>query len=237
MKTKVSIILVCLIWMASSVFAQENAGNDYAWRLDSVVYSYPTYTVENDPGEARPDHYTAYRYTDDTLEVISVERDTWHDTTYMLMPTKTLYTKVDSGLYLKESRRAKRVYYETFDSLQYVEYRNPAQKELYMKDSVRNVYDEEGRLIRQIRNYDYITFRLNTVYDEQTGMMTGMEWTPYNRTIRTENDSVSVDYTYKYNASARKWETKSESVVRNSYRNHILYMSIRESNYTYHENG
>ena len=234
---------ICLLFVAimllkgTCAYAQSDLADKYAWRLDSVVYSYPTYTVENDPEEVRPDHYTAYRYTDDTLEVISVERDTWHDTTYMLVPTKTLYTKVDSGLYMKESMRAKRVYYETFDSLQYVEYRNPAQKELYMKDSVRNVYDEEGRLIRQIRNYDYITFRLNTVYDEQTGMTTGMEWTPYNRTVRTENDSVSVDYTYKYNASARKWETNSESVVRNYYRNHILYMSTRESNHTYHENG
>lgn len=231
------LIAAMVVLKGTCAYAQSDLADKYAWRLDSVVYSYPTYTLEDDPEEVRPDHYTAYRYTDDTLEVISVERDTWHDTTYMLMPTKTLYTKVDSGLYQKESMRAKRGYYETFDSLQYVEYRDPAQKELYMKDSVRNVYDEEGRLIRQIRNYDYITFRLNTVYDEQTGMTTGMEWTPYNRTVRTENDSVSVDYTYKYNASARKWETKSESVVRNSYRNHILYMSVRESNYTYHENG
>ncbi|MBQ1859000.1 MAG: hypothetical protein II140_03990, partial [Paludibacteraceae bacterium] len=183
-----------LLLKGTCAYAQEDISDRYAWRLDSVVYTYPTYTLEDDLEEVRPDHYTAYRYTDDTLEVISVERDTWHDTTYILMPTKTLYTKVDSGLYLKESMRAKRGYYETFDSLQYVEYRNPAQKELYFQNDYRNVYDEEGHLLRQIRNYDYISYEEEKSLDDGTVI-----WYEDSRYIRQEDDESSMEKVYYYN--------------------------------------
>ncbi len=36
MKTKVSIILVCLTMMANSAYAQEDLSDRYAWRLDSI---------------------------------------------------------------------------------------------------------------------------------------------------------------------------------------------------------
>lgn len=233
---------ICLLFVAflllkgTCMYAQDNLSDCYAWRLDSVVGSMPVFPAMTDSTPVKPDWYAQYTYDANSVTVVSSLRVLWHDTMNYIYPRKDVYTlAVDSGLYLKEGYDGdgyKGVYQSLCNFNTY-----PNERKLYMKDSVRNVYDDEGRLIRQIRNNDYITFRLNTVYDEQTGMMTGMEWTPYNRTVRTENDSVSVDYTYKYNASARKWETNSESVVRNSYRNHILYMSIRESNYTYHENG
>jgi hypothetical protein len=64
---------ICLLFVAimllkgTCMYAQHNLSDRYAWRLDSVVYTYPTYTLEDDPEEVRPDHYTAYRYTDDTV--------------------------------------------------------------------------------------------------------------------------------------------------------------------------
>lgn len=228
------LLFAAVVLKGTCAYAQDNLSDRYAWRLDSVVGSMPVFPAVTDSTPVKPDWYAQYTYEANSVTVVSSLRVLWHDTMTFIYPRKEVYTwAVDSGSYLKE------VFNGEYKGGELVGNFNtyPNERKLVMKDSVRNVYDVEGRLIRQIRNYDYITFRLNTVYDEQTGMMTGMEWTPYNRTVRTENDSVSVDYTYKYNASARKWETKSESVVHNYYHNHILYMSTRESNYTYHENG
>lgn len=228
------LLFAAVVLKGTCAYAQDNLSDRYAWRLDSVVGSMPVFPATTDSTPVKPDWYAQYTYDANSVTVVSSLRVLWHDTMTFIYPRKDVYTwAVDSGSYLKE------VYNGEYKGGELVDNFNtyPNERKLVMKDSVRNVYDVEGRLIRQIRNNDYITFRLNTVYDEQTGIMTGMEWTPYNRIVRTENDSVSVDYTYKYNASARKWETNSESVVRNYYRNHILDMSIRESNYTYHENG
>ena len=214
------------------MYAQSNLADKYAWRLDSVVYTYPSYTVEDDPEEVRADHYTEYRYTDDTLEVLSVERDTWHDTTYILMPTKTLYTKADSGLYLKESLRPKRGYYETFDSLQYVEFRNPTQKELYFQNDYRNVYDEEGHLLRQIRNYDYLLFMEESFEDGS------VSWYEDSRFIKQESDTVSLEKTYIYNYDADSaWVPFLNKSLYSRYTDHRLSYKETKNVYTWHANG
>ncbi len=229
MKTKVSIILVCLIWMANSVFAQENAGNNYAWRLDSVVYALTPFDSPEDGGKVYPVSAVQYSYAQNEITKIQCFRAQHSDKTDTIGAAKYVYSlNVDSGLYSQD-------YYSSVGKLQFTQY--PNQRKLVMKDSVRNVYNGEGRLIRQIRNYDFITLRLQTEYDEQTGMMSGFGWKPYSRIIRTEDEESAVEYVYSFNAARDQWESNPAKTVRYTYYNNLLTMEEKISDCTYHANG
>ena len=228
MKTKVFITLACMIGMASSVFAQENADNDYAWRLDSVVYALTPFDSPEDGGKVYPVAAVQYSYAQDEITKIQCFRAQHPDKTDTIGAAKYVYTlNVDSGLYSQD-------YYSSTGKLQFSQY--PNQRKLVMKDSVRNVY-ADGRLIRQIRNYDFITLRLQTVYDEQTGMMSGFGWKPYSRTIRTEDEESAVEYVYSFNAARNQWESHPAKTVRYTYYNNLLTMEEEISDCTYHANG
>lgn len=227
------LIAAMVVLKGTCAYAQSDLADKYAWRLDSVVYSYPTYTEENDPEEVRPDHYTAYRYTDDTLEVISVERDTWHDTTYILMPRKTLYIHADSGLYLKEYTRSGR-YYNSMDSLKNIKFHSPNTRELYFRNDYRNVYDEEGHLLRQIRNYDYIS------YEEEKSLEDGtVIWYEDARCIRQEDDESSLEtkYYYDYDADSAWVPCSLHSRIYCEYTDHRLSYKETKNVYTWHADG
>lgn len=223
------LLVAGMLLEGTCVYAQENAGNDYAWRLDSVVYALTPFDSPEDGGKVYPVSAVQYSYAQNEITKIQCFRAQHSDKTDTIGAAKYVYSlNVDSGLYSQD-------YYSSVGKLQFTQY--PNQRKLVMKDSVRNVYNGEGRLIRQIRNYDFITLRLQTEYDEQTGMMSGFGWKPYSRIVRTENDSVSVDKLFAYDVAADEWEQNAESEEHNFYRNHIRYLSYHETNRTYHGNG
>ena len=188
------LLFAALVLKGTCAYAQEDLSDRYAWRLDSAVYSYPM--SEDGQEEVRPDHYTAYRYADDTVEVLSVERFTWKDTTYIFQPRKTLYIHADSGLYLKEYTRSGR-YYNSMDSLKNIKFHSPTTRELYFRNDYRNVYDEEGHLLRQIRNYDYISYQEERSLEDGTVI-----WYEDARCIRQEDDRSSLETKYYYDYDA-----------------------------------
>jgi len=229
MKTKVSIILVCLTMMANSLYAQESLGDKYAWRLDSVVYALTPFDSPEDGGKVYPVSAVQYSYAQNEITKIQCFRAQHAGKTDTIGAAKYVYTlDVDSGLYSHD-------YYSSTGKLQFSQY--PNQRKLVMKDSVRNVYNGEGRLIRQIRNYDFITLRLQTVYDEQTGMMSGFGWKPYSRTIRTEDEESAVEYVYSFSADRNQWDAHPATTVRSTYYNNLLTMEEKISDCTYHANG
>jgi len=228
----------CLLFVAflllkgTCMYAQESLGDKYAWRLDSVVYSYPTYTAEDDQEEVRSDHYTAYRYADDTLEVLSVERFTRKDSTYVFLPRKTLYIHADSGLYLKEYTRSSR-YYNSMDSLKNIQFHSPTTRELYFRNDYRNVYDEEGHLLRQIRNYDYILYQQEKNLEDGT-----VSWYEDSRYIRQEDDESSMEKVYYYNYDADSaWVPQLSKSLYCRYTDHRLSYKETKNVYTWHANG
>ena len=202
--------------------------NNYAWRLDSVVYALTPFDSPEDGGKVYPVAAVQYSYAQDEITKIQCFRAQHPDKTDTIGAAKYVYTlNVDSGLYSQD-------YYSSTGKLQFSQY--PNQRKLVMKDSVRNVY-ADGRLIRQIRNYDFITLRLQTVYDEQTGMMSGFGWKPYSRTIRTEDEESAVEYVYSFNAARDQWESHPAKTVRSTYYNNLLMMVEEISDCTYHANG
>ena len=202
--------------------------NNYAWRLDSVVYALTPFDSPEDGGKVYPVAAVQYSYAQDEITKIQCFRAQHPDKTDTIGAAKYVYTlNVDSGLYSQD-------YYSSTGKLQFSQY--PNQRKLVMKDSVRNVY-ADGRLIRQIRNYDFITLRLQTVYDEQTGMMSGFGWKPYSRTIRTEDEESAVEYVYSFNAARDQWESHPAKTVRYTYYNNLLTMEEEISDCTYHANG
>ena len=229
MKTKVSIILVCLTMMANSLYAQESLGDKYAWRLDSVVYALTPFDSPEDGGKVYPVSAVQYSYAQNEITKIQCFRAQHSDKTDTIGAAKYVYTlDVDSGLYSQD-------YYSSVGKLQFTQY--PNQRKLVMKDSVRNVYNGEGRLIRQIRNYDFITLRLQTEYDEQTGMMSGFGWKPYSRIVRTEDEESAVEYVYSFSADRNQWDAHPATTVRSTYYNNLLTMEEKISDCTYHANG
>ena len=226
------LLFAAVVLKGTCAYAQEDLSDLYAWRLDSAVYTYPTYTLEDDPEEVRPDHYTAYRYTDDTLEVISVERSTWKDSTYIFWPQKTAYIHADSGLYLKEFTRSGK-YYNSMDSLKNIQFHSPNTRELYFRNDYRNVYDEEGHLLRQIRNYDYISYEEEKSLDDGTVI-----WYEDSRYIRQEDDESSMEKVYYYNYDTDSaWVPQLSKSLYCRYTDHRLSYKETKNAYTWHANG
>ncbi len=106
----------------------------------------------------------------------------------------------------------------------------------YAYDTYRNIFDNEGNLIRQIRNYDYIRYKWDESQDK---------WIPSSRSQRIDTDSMMLSKNYKFNSSKQDWENASNSFVQSFYRNHRLWKQekvdekdlIIISGTEYNENG
>ena len=232
MKTKVSIILVCLIWMASSMFAQENAGNDYAWRLDSITFDTPYDTVETASDLRYGYKGLRFDYSDSTLQELHYSyvffpntgmyyrlRPNTHKRIYSGFGEKGKHKMTDyqySGSYRLEDLSA--VVDSSKNIVDMLSYKDslfePDALYEYAYDTSSNIFDEEGYLIRQIRNYDV----LMSVAGDSPGV-----WIPDSRRVRQETDSTSDYIRYWYDTGSQQWHEMNKSHERCTYRNHKLH--------------
>ena len=203
--------------------------SDYAWRLDSIIYDYPV--LPGADSSLVEQGYVRYTYGEQSVEILNAQIFRYHDTTFIFSPTKTLYTRCDSGLYIKEDMRSIRPYELAFDSLEYFNYRTRS-KTLYMQNDYRNVYDDEGHLLRTILNYDYIKYGYET--DEQ-GNRT---WYEDMRFTCRANDTSALEQTFTYNYDADSaWVPTLTKSVYSRYTDHRLTYKEDKNTTTLHPNG
>ena len=248
MKAKVSVILVCLMGMASSAYAQEDLSDRYAWRLDSIRIN--TLQTGDEGGGTEYKHVNYFYAPDSLVETNTtiyyinateyyyrinpycakyVYRDFGEDgkhTTYEYSFPVTHWTSeniVDSSLNISDLQKPDEGAFEL------------SQRYDYAYDTYRNIFDEEGHLIRQIRNYDYSVYRMDS-----SGL-----WKPSMRYYHAETDSTLESISYYFNAKAQQWKNQWNTYGRNKYRNHRLWIQEKiwdyngslESGTEYNENG
>lgn len=243
---KTSTLTLALLVIASiHTFAQPSSSTDYAWRLDSIMYDFPPeksiYEGETDSVTVYNSLYTRYTYGEDSLIVLSARRFSWEDTTILLMPTRTVYSfDVDSGMYLKEQYSAASSFVVVYiDSVDYIQWRTPTKKQLYLKDSIRTVFDDEGHVLRQIRNYDYITYNNEWTIDTVTGEKTYALY-PSQRYIFCTNDTSASELVYNFTTDEPVngvWPTSLYKETYYTYSNHRLISKEYNIKRSRHANG
>lgn len=217
-----SMLTLCILTMMPAYVLAQRADNlPYAWRLDSIVYAL---TPDAYGSFKNPIVNISYTYGENTITKTSSLRAEYNNEVQVISPMKRIYTMhVDSGKYTED------IYATATTPF-------PAKRRLCMLDSVKSVYDDEGHLIRTLHNYDYITLRMNPVYDDQSGNMIATEWIPYSRIIRQENEQYAVECDYIYDPATGQWKAGQDS-IRSTYFEHLLVMKEHITNRIYHSNG
>ena len=196
-KTKVCIILVCLTMMANSLYAQESLGDKYAWRLDSVVYSYPLMNGENEEyGRLGRREVVSYTYGLDGLPTDSGFSTLDYEEYYSTR--KPLTYRINIGMrkheYRSLGKNGKRtVLHYRYTDENFVDTTGGAiddslfalyQKDEYAFDSIHVIYDSDGGLVRTIHHYDKTT----TNYNYSTGACTSIKRVQVLATDSTEDE-------------------------------------------------
>ena len=255
MKTKVSIILVCLTMMANSAYAQEDLSDRYAWRLDSIRIN--TLQTGDEGGGTEYKHVNYFYAPDSLVETNTtiyyinateyyyrfnpycakyVYRDFGDDGKHTTYTYEYMYPVihidrnhpwtseniVDSSLNIFDLQKLDEAAFEL------------SQRYDYAYDTYRNIFDEEGHLIRQIRNYDYSVYYLDSAGN----------WLPSSRYYHAETDSTLESISYYFNTNEQKWKNQWRTYSRNKYRNHRLWIQEKvwddgslDSGTEYNENG
>lgn len=230
-------------------FAQEN---NYAWRLDGIQLN--TVVLESEDGsylgtqvddvnyfyapDSMTETYTQIHYNNATDQYYRlnpysgkyVYRDFGEEgkhTVYSYnFPMRMIWNEenlIDSSLNISDLQKVDEAAFEL------------SQRYDYAYDTYRNIFDEEGHLIRQIRNYDYSVYRMDS-----SGL-----WKPSMRYYHAETDSTLESISYYFNAKAQQWKNQWNTYGRNKYRNHRLWIQEKvwdydgsvESGTEYNENG
>ena len=227
MKTKVSIILVCLTMMANSLYAQESLGDKYAWRLDSVVYSYPLMNGENEEyGRMGRREVVSYTYGLDGLPTDSGFSTLDYEEFYTTR--KPLTYRINMGMSKHEYRslgaNGKRtVLHYTYTAGSFVDTTGGTidnslfalyQKDEYAFDSMHVVYDADGGTVRTIHHYDKTT----TNYNYSTGACTGIK-----RVQVLATDSTEDEKQWNCNVTTGVWSLSKD--LHREYINHHLSYS------------
>ena len=241
------LLFAALVLKGTCAYAQEDISDRYAWRLDSIRIN----TLQTgDEGGGTEYKHVNYFYAPDSL----VETNT---TIYYINATEYYYrinpycakyvyrdfgedgkhtmygygypvihwtseNIVDSALNISDLQKLDEAAFEL------------SQRYDYAYDTYRNIFDEEGHLIRQIRNYDYSVYRMDS-----SGL-----WKPSMRYYHAETDSTLESISYYFNTNEQKWKNQWNTYGRSKYRNHRLW--IEEKRYNegdidagteYNENG
>lgn len=217
-----SMLTLCILTMMPAYVLAQRADNlPYAWRLDSIVYAL---TPDAYGSFKNPIVNISYTYGENTITKTSSLRAEYNNEVQVISPMKRIYTMhVDSGKYTEDMYATATTPF-------------PAKRRLCMLDSVKSVYDDEGHLIQTLHNYDYITLRMNPVYDDHSGNMIATEWIPYSRIIRQENEQYAVECDYIYDPATGQWKAGQDS-IRSTYFEHLLVMKEHITNRIYHSNG
>ena len=241
------LLFAALVLKGTCAYAQEDLSDRYAWRLDSIRINTLQTGGEGGGTEYKhvnyfyaPDslvetntriHYvnaTEYYYRVKPNSAKYVYRDFGEDgkhTTYKYEFPVTHWTYeniVDSALNISDLQKLDEAAFEL------------SQRYDYAYDTYRNIFDEEGHLIRQIRNYDYSVYYLDSAGN----------WLPSSRYYHAETDSTLESISYYFNTNEQKWKNQWRTYGRNKYRNHRLWIQEKvwddgslESGTEYNENG
>ena len=248
----------CLLFVAflllkgTCAYAQGISTDNYAWRLDGIRLN--TVVLESEDGsylgtqvddvnyfyaaDSMTETYTQIHYNNATDQYYRlnpysgkyVYRDFGEEgkhTVYSYnFPMRMIWNEenlIDSSLNISDLQKVDEAAFEL------------NQRYDYAYDTYRNIFDEEGHLIRQIRNYDYSVYRMDS-----SGL-----WKPSMRYYHAETDSTLESISYYFNAKAQQWKNQWNTYGRNKYRNHRLWIQEKvwdydgslESGTEYNENG
>lgn len=242
------LLFAAVVLKGTCAYAQEDLSDRYAWRLDSIrintlltggegggtEYKHVNYFYAPDSlVETNTTIYyvnaTEYYYRINPYSATYVYRDFGEDgkhTTYEYSFPVTHWTSeniVDSALNISDLQKPDEAAFEL------------SQRYDYAYDTYRNIFDEEGHLIRQIRNYDYSVYRLDSAGN----------WLPSSRYYHAETDSTLESISYYFNTNEQKWKNQWGTYGRSKYRNHRLWIQEKvwdyngglESGTEYNENG
>ena len=222
---------ICLLFVAflllkgTCMYAQDYLSDRYAWRLDSVVriYDYGS--------KSKSALIDVFAYGDDNYSVRTsnagyyVENDSLAK---YLLQVKLGYTQIGAN----GAHKATKYYLDIFpiynafqnkeiDSLIFMQMvleapdslLRPTEYELYQYDKRRPVYDNEGHLLREIRNYDYTQARATQFVDYIKPI-----WGDSARYVQLEDDDMSLLTTMRYDTVSEQWIAKN--TTRKEYTNH-----------------
>jgi len=246
---------ICLLFVAimllkgTCMYAQDNLSDRYAWRLDSIRIN--TLQTGDEGGGTEYKHVNYFYAPDSLVETNTtiyyvnateyyyrinpycakyVYRDFGEDGKHTMYgygyPSRMLFegeNLIDSALNISDLQKVDEAVFEL------------NQRYNYAYDTYRNIFDEEGHLIRQIRNYDYSVYRLDSAGN----------WLPSSRYYHAETDSTLESISYYFNTNEQKWKNQWSTYGRNKYRNHRLWIQEKvwddngrvDSGTEYNENG
>ena len=241
------LLFAALVLKGTCAYAQEDLSDRYAWRLDSIRIN--TLRTGNEGGGTEYKHVNYFYAPDSMVETNTtiyyinateyyyrinpycakyVYRDFGEDgkhTTYEYSFPVTHWTSeniVDSALNISDLQKPDEATFEL------------SQRYDYAYDTYRNIFDDEGHLIRQIRNYDYSVYRLDSAGN----------WLPSSRYYHAETDSTLESISYYFNTKEQKWKNQWSTYGRSKYRNHRLWIQEKvwnegdiDSGTEYNEHG
>ena len=247
-----SLLLVAgMLLEGACVYAQGISTDNYAWRLDGIQLN--TVVLESEDGsylgtqvddvnyfyapDSMTETYTQIHYNNATDQYYRlnpysgkyVYRDFGEEgkhTVYSYnFPMRMIWNEenlIDSSLNISDLQKVDEAVFEL------------NQRYDYAYDTYRNIFDEEGHLIRQIRNYDYSVYRMDS-----SGI-----WQPSMRYYHAETDSTLESISYYFNSKEQKWKNLWNTYGRSKYRNHRLWIEEKiynegdiDTGTEYNENG
>ena len=246
------LIATMVVLKGTCAYAQEDISDRYAWRLDGIRLN--TVVHESEDGsylgtqvddvnyfyapDSMTETYTQIHYNNATNQYYRlnpysgkyVYRDFGEEgkhTVYSYnFPMRMIWNEenlIDSSLNISDLQKVDEAAFEL------------SQRYDYAYDTYRNIFDEEGHLIRQIRNYDYSVYRIDS-----SGV-----WKPSMRYYHAETDSTLESISYYFNTNEQKWKNQWSTYGRSKYRNHRLWIEEKVWDYNgwvdsgteYNENG
>ncbi len=245
------LLFAALVLKGTSAYAQEDLSDRYAWRLDGIQLN--TVVLESEDGsylgtqvddvnyfyapDSMTETYTQIHYINATDQYYRlnpysgkyVYRDFGEEgkhTVYSYnFPMRMIWNEenlIDSALNISDLQKVDDAAFELY------------QRYDYAYDTYRNIFDDEGHLIRQIRNYDYSVYRIDS-----SGI-----WQPMMRYYHAETDSTLVSISYYFNSKEQKWKNQWNTYGRNKYRDHRLWIEEKiynegdiDTGTEYNENG
>ena len=247
------LLVAGMLLEGACVYAQGISTDNYAWRLDGIRLNAVEYENEDGSyaGAGAEVEDVNYFYAPDSMTetFTQIFYSKALDKYYRINPNSGKYVYCDFGEEgahtVYEYRYPTRMFFEgenlidsalNISDLQKVDEAvfELNQRYNYAYDTYRNIFDEEGHLIRQIRNYDYSVYRMDS-----SGI-----WQPSMRYCHAETDSTLESISYYFNSKEQKWRNQWNTYGRSKYRNHRLWIEEKiynegdiDTGTEYNENG
>jgi len=221
------LLFAALVLKGTCAYAQEDLSDRYAWRLDSVMYSYPLMDGEDEEyGLRERREVVRYTYGLDGLPIDSGFSTLDYEEFYTTR--KPLRYRINIGMRKHEYRSFGKsgkhtvLHYaytdENFVDTTGGEINNSLfalyQKDEYAFDSTRVIYDADGGIVRTIHHYNKTT----THYNYTTGACTGIE-----RVQVLATDSTEDEKQWSCNVTTGVWSLSKD--LHRDYSNHHLTYS------------